>query len=77
MRRKDQLKQNTLTAGAVIPTGIPSSAPSMAPSHDPRPTLEIVRERDEVRCGLHASLNDVSNSTNAFIGLTMDLVSSS
>ena len=35
-----------------VPTDVPSMFPSMAPSFDPRPTLEIVRERGVVMCGL-------------------------
>eukprot|EP00804_Cyclotella_cryptica_P018126 CCRYP_005904-RA/>CCRYP_005904-RA protein AED:0.17 eAED:0.17 QI:0/0/0/1/0.66/0.5/4/0/468 len=52
----------TLTLTEVIslrsipqPLPVPSSAPSMAPSYDPRPTLEIVKERGKVRCGMHIS----------------------
>mmetsp|Transcript_18811 Transcript_18811/g.39619 ORF Transcript_18811/g.39619 Transcript_18811/m.39619 type:complete len:968 (-) Transcript_18811:291-3194(-) len=37
---------------AEIPTVSPSFSPSMSPSHDDRPTLEIVRERGELWCGL-------------------------
>ncbi|KAL7517166.1 hypothetical protein ACHAWX_002114 [Stephanocyclus meneghinianus] len=52
----------TLTLTEVIalrstpqPLPMPSSAPSLAPSYDPRPTLEIVKERGKVRCGMHVS----------------------
>jgi general L-amino acid transport system substrate-binding protein len=38
-----------------MPTAVPSSMPSMAPSFDPRPTLAIVQDRGNLRCGLHES----------------------
>ena len=34
-----------------VPSMTPSTLPSMSPSFDPRPTLEIIRERGHVRCG--------------------------
>jgi ABC-type amino acid transport substrate-binding protein len=45
----------------LMPTSVPSSMPSMAPSFDPRPTLAIVQDRGNLRCGLH-----VSRSPNTF-----------
>jgi len=44
---------------ATIPTDVPSMTPSSPPSFDPAPTLEIVRTRGRVRCGLHESREEV------------------
>lgn len=47
---------------ASILSEFPSVAPSLAPTVDPRPTLDIVRERGEIQCGLKKQLENVKES---------------
>eukprot|EP00581_Thalassiosira_minuscula_P018240 CAMPEP_0183718348 /NCGR_PEP_ID=MMETSP0737-20130205/11631_1 /TAXON_ID=385413 /ORGANISM="Thalassiosira miniscula, Strain CCMP1093" /LENGTH=914 /DNA_ID=CAMNT_0025947893 /DNA_START=195 /DNA_END=2940 /DNA_ORIENTATION=+ len=53
-----------------IPSEMPSMSPSFSPSHDKQPTLEIVRERRVLRCGLRDEKNAPINETLALDGLT-------
>lgn len=55
---------------------IPSSFPSLAPSYDPSPTLEIVRSRGAIRCGLDKVATS-SSIVLAFREYRIDMVSRS
>ena len=49
-----------------------TSAPSFAPTFDPSPTLDIVRSRGELWCGLDPEQN--STTPIGYVGFTTDLV---
>ncbi len=59
-----------------IPSSTPSLAPSLAPSLDTSPTLEIVRSRDVVRCGVGGeSLQNNLTVSADLVGYSLDWVS--
>ena len=56
--------------GMAVPTLVPSLQPSSSPSYDTRATLDIVRERGFIRCGISGAAMKVG--TRSF---TLGLVS--
>ncbi len=71
------IKKDSGNGGSNVPisNNSPSSSPTHAPTPDPRPTLEVVRERDVLRCGFGGYFQNYSSASVDLLGYSEDWVS--
>ena len=56
----DRQASGNAESNVPITNSSPSSSPTHAPTHDPRPTLQVVRVRNVLRCGIGRIQNSTS-----------------